>query len=245
MTKVFIATPAFDGRVHVQFAVALAETYMLLASKGIESIMRIHSSGSLLVAERNRLLKSFLETDCTHMLCIDSDLGWPPQAVLAMLDHDLDFVGGCYPARGENIFLFRPVYKEDKSLVISEKKLIKMEYIPAGFLLIKRHVIEKMIADRPDLYFKPKDPLQAKEDGHYLFGIELMDGEFWGEDFVFCRRARESGFDIWADPLVEFDHAGTRGMLANCLTNDKEKSRGSICDVKNVQDLYPAYPRVL
>lgn len=224
-TKLFIATPAFDGKVNVQYAIALAETYALLASKGIETVIRIHSSGSLLVAERNRLLKAFMQSDCTHMLCIDSDLGYPAQAVAALLEQDVDFVGGCYPARGENIFLFRPVYLENKSLVVNEKNLIKMEYIPAGFLLFKREVIKKLIDIHPELYYKPKDAASADQDGYYLFQLGLRDGEFWGEDFEFCRLVREANFDIWVDPMIEFDHNGTRGSLVNCLTNDQSKAR--------------------
>lgn len=223
MTKIFIATPAFDGRVHVQYAISLAETQNLLFSKNIGVQININSSGSLLVAERNRLLKQFLESDCTHILCVDSDMGWPAQAVPAMIDHDVDLVGGCYPARGENIFLFRPVYKEDNGIVLNEKcTLLKMDYIPAGFLLIRRAVIEGMIKHFPELYFCPKKPDAKNQDGHYLFGIELFDGEFWGEDFVFCRRARQAGFDIWVDPLIEFDHCGVRGKLLDCLTDKKQ-----------------------
>lgn len=225
MTKLFIATPAFSGTVHVQYAISLAETYALLCSKGIESVIKIHSSGSLLVAERNRLVKAFLSTDCTHMLCIDSDLGWPSQAIIAMIDHDVDFVAGSYPARGENIFLFRPVYNENNSLITCDKKLVKMEYIPAGFMLIKRCVFEKIIQDNPEIYFCPKDTASKDECGHLIFNTEVKDGEFWGEDFVFCRMARNSGFEIWVDPMIEFDHAGTRGMMINCLTNDQDKSR--------------------
>lgn len=225
MTKVFLATPAFSGKVNVAYAISLAETFALLASKGIETQICIHSSGSLLVAERNRLNKAFLTSDCTHMLCVDSDLAWPPQAVPAMLDYDLDFVAGCYPARGENIFLFRPVYLPNGAVETSEKHLLKMNYIPAGFMLIKRCVIE-MLHDvfRCD-YFQPKDPEQAHEDGYCIFNTEVRDGEFWGEDFTFCRKVRECGFDIWVDPLIEFDHNGTRGQMAACLTNDPDKAR--------------------
>jgi hypothetical protein len=184
----------------------------------------MNSSGSLLVAERNRLIKSFLASECTHMLCIDSDLGWPPQAVLALIKHDKDFVAGCYPARGERTFLFRAFLNEDSSIV-REGDLLKMEYIPAGFMLLKREMIEKMIEHFPELYFQPKAESLKHEDGHYLFGIELMDGEFWGEDFVFCRRARQAGFDIWVDPLIEFDHAGLRGKLLEVLSNQKEEPK--------------------
>jgi len=225
--KVFIATPAFDGRVHVQYAVALAETHTLLASHRIDIQVNINSSGSLLVAERNRLNKAFLASDCTHMLCIDSDLGWPAGAVKAMLDHDVDFVAGLYPARGEkNVFMFRPVYKEDKSIEKTEKNLLKMNYIPAGFMLIKRHVIERTTAHFSHLYFEPKHKDFKHENGYCLYNTEIVDGEFWGEDYVFSRRVREAGFEILVDPLIEFDHAGTRGALIHALSDippDKQK----------------------
>src|SRR5260221_4840428 len=185
MTQVFVATPAFDGRVHVQYATSLSETYVALISNGVNVQININSSGSLLVAERNRLNKAFLASEATHMLCIDSDLGWPPHCVLGMLEHDVDFVAGLYPARGEKTFLFRPVCNEDKSIVKHESRyLLKMNYVPAGFMLIKRQVIEKMNEQFSHLYFKPKNKLLEKEDGFCLFDTEVKDGEFWGEDFV-------------------------------------------------------------
>jgi hypothetical protein len=223
MIKLFIATPAFDGRVHVQYAISLADTSVLLQSQGIGVQLNINSSGSLLVAERNRLNKAFLASECTHMLCIDSDLGWPCHAVKAMIDHDVDFVAGLYPARGEKTFLFRGCYNEDGSLITHEtKQLLKMNHIPAGFMLIKRNVIEKMTEHFSHLYFKPKHIDYEKEDGFCLYNTEVKDGEFWGEDYVFCGRAREAGFDIWVDPLIEFDHSGTRGAFHSLLYNKKE-----------------------
>lgn len=219
--KIFIATPAFDGKTHVQYTIALAETCMLLATNGIEYKISVNCSGSLLIAERNRLNKAFLESDCTHMLCIDSDLGWPPVAVLKMLQHEVDFVAGLYPARGEKTFLFRGCHNEDGALQSNGKGLLKMQYIPAGFMLIKRCVLEKMTEHFSHLYFQPKSEKLKDEWGHCLFETEVKDGEFWGEDYVFCRRVRECGFDIWIDPLIQFDHAGNIGMFAEMLTQEK------------------------
>lgn len=236
MTKLFIATPAFDGRVHVQYAIALADTQTLLYSHGIPIQIAINSAGSLLVAERNRLNKAFLASECSHMLCIDSDLAWPPGAVKAMIDHDVDFVAGLYPARGEsNTFLFRPVYNEDRSIAKNEKNLLKMNYIPAGFMLIKRHVIERMTAHFSDLYFEPKHKDFKHENGYCLFNTEVKDGEFWGEDYVFSRRVREAGFEILVDPLIEFDHAGTRGSIIQVLTDKKEEANAQKNNAESCQ----------
>lgn len=219
--KLMIATPAYSGKVDIPYALSLANTYLACASHGIQVQPLIVASGSLLVAERNRILEAFYTSDCTHLLMIDSDLGWPPEAVLAMLAAEKEFVAGVYPARGEkNTFLFRPV-TEPNGRIVNEKHLLKMNYIPAGFMLVSKTCVQKIRDHFPELYFEPKNKEVANPDpGYCLFNTEVWEGEFWGEDFVFCRRAREAGVDIWVDPLIQFDHAGTVGMLIQALTSD-------------------------
>jgi hypothetical protein len=226
MTKIYLATPAYDGKVNVQYAISMAETANILQANGVPMRINISTSGSLLVAERNRLVKAFLETDCTHMLCIDSDLGWPAQAVAAMLMKDKEFIAGVYPSRKENVYMFRPSLMENGSVICDkENGLLKMEYIPAGFMLLKRSVLEKMIAKFPETEFVPKD--KVSPSGHCLFNTEVWDGEFWGEDYVFCRRAREAGIDIWVDPLIQFDHNGVVGCMTSVLTDKPpEENKG-------------------
>lgn len=219
MTKLFIATPAFDGKVNVSYACALSDTCLYLASLGIQTVMRIHTSGSLLVRERNDLIKAFLTSDCTHMLCIDSDIAWNPSDVQKMINLDEDFVAALYPARGpDKCFLFRGVYGENKRMDVSKKGLLEMEYIPAGFMMLKRIVPERMMEVFPDLHYLPKDESLAHTEGYCLFDTEVWQGEFWGEDYVFCRRARKAGFKIWIDPTIKLDHAGIAGAFMECLT---------------------------
>lgn len=225
MTKLFIATPAFDGKVTVPFACSLCDTRLCMAANGIEMIVRIHTSGSLLVRERNDLIKAFLETDATHMMMIDSDIGWNAVDIKRLIDFNEDFAAALYPARGEKTFLFRGIYEdEDKRMQVSSKGLLPMEYIPAGFMMVKRCVLEKMIEHFPELYYEPKDPSLKHTAGHYLFATELWNGEFWGEDYVFCRRAREAGFKIWIDPSIVLDHAGNKGAFIEILSDKPNDS---------------------
>jgi hypothetical protein len=223
-TKLMIATPAYDGKVNIQYALSYANTKVFLESQGVEVVPVITASGSLLVAERNRLLEAFWQSDCTHVLFIDSDLGWPPEAVGALLQADKEFIGGCYPARGaEDMFLFRPVVDKDFKMT-QENHLLKMEYIPSGFILLSRGAIKKMRDKFPELYFEPKIKyINNPDPGYCLFNTEVYEGEFWGEDFVFCRRAMQAGIEIWVDPLIQFDHAGTIGMLAEKIMKEQEK----------------------
>lgn len=226
--SLMIATPAYSGTVNIPYCLSFANTCNTLRMHGIEVTPHIAASGSLLVAERNKIVQAFWESECTHLLCIDGDLGWPPQAVLAMLDANKEFVAGVYPARGpDKCFLFRP-FTHDDGAIITENHLLKMQYIPAGFMMLSRQAIQKMRDKYPDLYYEPKDKRNNPEPGYCFFDTEVYEGEFWGEDFVFCRRAREAGIEIWVDPLIQFDHAGNVGMLIDCLVQ-KEKP-----DDKNV-----------
>jgi hypothetical protein len=223
--KLMIATPAFSGKVDIPYAVSFASTVQLLGLHKIEVVPLIVSSGSLLVAERNRLVEAFWKSDCTHLLCIDSDLGWPAEAVLAMLNRNKDFVAGVYPARksGEVEYLFRPVLNPDNTIV-NENGLLKVEYIPAGFIMLSKGAIKKMREKHPDLYYKPKEELiNSPKEAFCFFNTEVWQGEFWGEDYVFCRKALEAGIDIWVDPFIQFDHAGTVGMLIEHLTSQQHK----------------------
>ena len=218
-----IVTPAYSGTVHAPYAISLAETYKHLTDNGIKVTFEIEPNSSLLVASRNRLTERFWQSDATHMLCIDSDLGWAPQAVLAMLQTNKEFIAGVYPSRKEKGFMFRPLYKNSQTQELTaEGHLLKMEAVPAGFMLISRSAIKKMRQFYPELYYAPKDPRDTSESTYALFNTELIDGQFWGEDYVFCVRALKAGIDIWVDPFIMFDHAGTVGMLSQILTDKRD-----------------------
>lgn len=229
MKKLFIGTPAYEGKVYVQYAMALLDTCELLKSCGIEPVVRIPVSGSLLVADRNRLIQMFWESDCDYMLCIDNDLGWNPYAVMKMLNSGKDFVAGVYPTRNNEGFTFRPETEEDGKIVqCPETQLLQMQYIPAGFMLFSREVIAKMREKYPELYYSPKDPRSKTESAFCFFDTLVWEGEFWGEDYVFCKRVRDAGIDIWVDPMIDFNHAGVCGSLIQSLTTDKSLAQGNV-----------------
>ena len=226
MTKLMIGTPAHKGNLSIGYALSFCKTVQLLAVNGIVVVPRIAPSGSLLVEERNRIIEDFWNSDCTHLLCIDADLGWAPPAVQAMLDVKKDFVAGVYPARNvmEETFIFRPILNDDMSF-ISENHLLKMEYVPAGFLLLSRECIKKMREALPHLHYAPKQDFNSNPPEAFLFfNTEVYEGEFWGEDFTFCRNAKKAGIDIWVDPLIQFEHDGQIGALHQYIASKQAKA---------------------
>jgi len=219
--RLMIATPAHNGQVTAKYALSLLASGDLLTKNNITLDVSINLSGTLLVAERNNLIQQFLDSECTHILCVDADISWNAETVLEMLSYDIEFIAGLYPSRQKEIFIFRPYFKQDKSLICNDKGLFLMEYVPACFMMLKRSAIEKMIAKFPETKFSAKEAETKNESGWALFNTEIYDGEFWGEDYVFCRRAREAGLEIWVNPLFEFTHGNITGKLIDAMVQRK------------------------
>jgi hypothetical protein len=220
--RILIATPTYEHKVHISYMMAALDTVRLLESQGFEVDLQIPSQSSLVVHSRNAILQRFIETDFDYLLMVDSDLSWDPEAVIRLIHANKEFSGGVYPDRMGRGFLFRPSVGENNQIKICEETmLIKMEYIPAGFILLKRSAIQRMQYQFPELYYESAD---KTDKGFCLFNTEVIDGQFWGEDYVFCRRAKESGIDIWVDPHIPFNHAGLNGKLMDVLTTNKEEN---------------------
>jgi len=205
--KIFLCTPAYDGKVHRQYAVSLAATCHMLIQKGHEVFINLSSQSTLLVAARNNFIREFLETECTHILMVDSDLGWNPNELLELMKFDKDILSGVYPSRKDRIFVYNPDFKEDGKSFKTDGVLVKANFVPAGFILMKRGAIEKMVRDYSHLAYESKCGVGDK--GTLLFNTEVIDGEFWSEDYVFFKRAKESALEVWMDPRMTFDHAGS------------------------------------
>lgn len=223
--KILIATPAYDRKVSVFYMLCILDTVRELEKLGHHVDVQIPMDSSLLTRARNDILQKFMEMESDYLLMIDSDLAWNAKYVLDLLEADKEFSCGVYPSRDGRGYKFEPYLNDDGSLVICPNTgMIKAKYVPAGFLLLKRSAIEKMQEQFPEYYYEPKNPLSYHGKGYCLFNTEVFHGEFWGEDFTFCRRAKEARVDIWINPYIPFSHAGVEGRLTDILSNNREDS---------------------
>lgn len=220
--KILISTPAYDRKVEVPYMLSMLDTVRLLEMEGFEVHVQIPMQGALLVHTRNAILQRFIDLECDYALLVDSDIGWDPESVMRLIVADKEISGGVYPARDGKGYKFEACSEQDGRIIrCPETNLLKMNFIPAGFMLLKRSAIEKMQQRFPELYYEPKNSDSNFTKGYCLFNTEVWGNEFWGEDCVFCRRARETGLEIWIDPTIEFNHAGIVGKLMDILTTDK------------------------
>ena len=216
--KLMIAIPCYDGKVNIRTAFAIAELVPKLDKMGVR-LNLVHMSGcSIITKARNKLVRNFMESDCTDFLFVDSDVVINTDAVtrILALSSDKDVVAGSYPRRSKDAKFFLDFYlDEDGQLEFDEHGLMRVESVSTGFMLIRRHVIEHMIEKHPEWKY------QGDGDGeteHALFDFMILDGQYIGEDYAFCLRARQDGFKIYLDPMISLPHIGTEEF-----TRDFEK----------------------
>lgn len=103
--KIFVATPMYGGNCSMVYTRSLCDLTTLCTKLGIELRNFFLANESLVTRARNYCAESFLSTDYTHLMFIDSDIGFNPYDVLTLLalqsaeDSPYDVIGGAYPKK--------------------------------------------------------------------------------------------------------------------------------------------------
>ncbi|MBN3037234.1 MAG: hypothetical protein JW834_02200, partial [Candidatus Diapherotrites archaeon] len=177
--KVAIGIPVMDN-IPLEFF----HSYMDLEKP--EGTVCITTKHKPLDEARNRIAKAALDSGCTHLFFMDSDMVFPPNALKKLLSLDKPVAGGLY---FRTVPPYKPLllqYKDGGYKTMYEfpdNEVVPVDATGTGCLLIKREVLEKMM----EPWFKFTDV---------------------SEDFQFCRNARQSGFDIFVDTSVACGHLG-------------------------------------
>ena len=105
--KLFVATPMYGGQCHGMYAKSMADLSAVCAKYGIEMRAYYLFNESLITRARNYCVDEFMRSGYTHLMFIDSDIGFNPQDVLALMalqgsdadDDDYDVIGAPYPKK--------------------------------------------------------------------------------------------------------------------------------------------------
>ena len=97
---ILVGTPCYSGTVTVQYMRSLFNMVGHLNSEGIHVDIITPSHESLITRGRNFIANEFLrQEEYTHLLFIDSDIGFEPETGLRYLRADKDIVCGIYPTK--------------------------------------------------------------------------------------------------------------------------------------------------
>jgi GT2 family glycosyltransferase len=150
---------------------------------------------------RNRLVRTFLASDCTHFLMMDDDVE-PPQGALArLLAMDRPVATGVYPlfSSGRLVASVKGIRDKDWPETCPPG-VFPVKHSGLGFALVQRQTFERIGFP----WFK---------------WPEEEDGTNVGEDVWFCHRVREAGLQIVCDGSVACGHVKCNFDLAHAWSN--------------------------
>mgnify|MGYP000398004091 CR=1 FL=1 len=102
--KIMVATPMYGGQCAGTYTRSSVELAKNAAKHGVEVDFWYLFNESLITRARNYCADEFMRSDCTHLMFIDSDIGFDPNDVLALAaladpDSDKDIICGPYPKK--------------------------------------------------------------------------------------------------------------------------------------------------
>ena len=173
--KIFIGTPMYGGQCHGMYSKSCNDLAAMGAQMGVEIKFFYLFNESLITRARNYICDEFMRSGFTHLVFLDSDIGFNPHDVLALValsneDSDKDIVCGPYPKKciaWERIasavthgvsatdleqyvgdYVFNPVGGAQQMAINEPVEVLEGG---TGFMCIQRHVLEKYAEEYKDI----------------------------------------------------------------------------------------------
>ena len=102
-TKLFIPVICYNHTANTEYMMSLIRLTHKLRDQDIEFVLFPIVFDSLVSRARNAATAHFLNSDCTHMIFIDSDIEFDAESVLKLLRHGKDVVAGVYAKKYYNL----------------------------------------------------------------------------------------------------------------------------------------------
>lgn len=238
--SLFVATPMYGGRCFGAYVNSMMGLQAEAMRRGIPMQFALIFNESHIDRARNNLAKTFLATNHTHMMFIDSDIEFEANDVLKLLEladpiTDRDVICGFYPKKEiswKNVVAAVKAGYADEDPSVLEYFVGNMVFTPAmvpessqprpiaelaplheggcGFMMIQRHVFERIANAQPELIIKNQHELHS----FTVFFDAKPDPDanpvphFLTEDYDFCRLVRNCGMKIWLAPWMKLTHHG-------------------------------------
>lgn len=193
--KLFIAAPMYGGQCAGMFTRSIADLSALCTHYGIQVRFYFLFNESLITRARNYCADEFMRSGDTHLMFIDSDIGFNPNDVVALLalqnpdatQDNYDIIAGPYPKKcisWEKIKLAVDKGMADENPNDLEKFVGDYVFNPTGetreiplgqpvevleagtgFMMIRRNTFEKFRKAYPQQFYKPDHVRTEHFDG--------------------------------------------------------------------------------
>ena len=231
-TFLVIGTPCYGRQVSDIYAASLLKLQMACVQRNVRLLVHMLGSEALITRARQNVVAHFLSnSEATHLLFVDADIGFEPEQVFRLLDFDVDACAAIYPLKrldwnkigsiarekAQENFAARSlsylVQFSDTGRIEALNDFARVSYAGTGFLMLKRPMLLAMIERYPELRYahehRPNDPLDNSPWRYALFNCFVDEaGTYLSEDFSFCRRWTDMGGEIWIDLRSRLTHLG-------------------------------------
>ena len=193
--KLFVATPMYGGQCHGMYTKSTADLAKLTSHYGIETKFFYLFNESLITRARNYCVDEFMRSDYTHMIFIDSDIGFDANDVLTMLalmdtenpENDKHIMCGPYPKKTiawekikkavdkgfaddnpGNLEKYVGDYVFNPASGQSQIRLdepVKVLEGGTGFMMITKHAFQEFEKAYPDYSYRPDHVRTKNFDG--------------------------------------------------------------------------------
>jgi hypothetical protein len=181
--SIFVGTPMYGGNCAGTFTKSCTDLAMLCAANGISLKFYYLFNESLVQRARNYIVDEFLRSDCSHLMFIDSDIGFNPRDILSMLalnitnPDTMEIITGPYPkktiawekiqqaskqGRGDDNPFELEAYSADYvfnpvqgQTSFNLGQPLEIAEGGTGFMLIPRGALEKYAEAYPEFRYKP------------------------------------------------------------------------------------------
>ena len=209
--KLFIALPAYDFKVSLKLAVSLARFAQKAPQHGIEIQIGSICGCSVVSRARNLLVKDLMESPCTDLLFIDADINFEPDDVLRLLawasDPKKGIVAGVPRTRKTDKVYIATLDQDEEGVTMNGMGLVRAKRVATAFMMVRRDVFETLINAHPEWNYHDTN---TGRQLNAVFDFKVTPEGYMGEDFLFCDRAREHGYEVWVDPTIKLGHMGVQ-----------------------------------
>ena len=165
----------------------------MIARWNFNYYITIPTEGFNTAENRNFIAAKAIQNDCTYILFSDDDMVYEPDVLGRLLAHDKDIVGGFYNARHQpTALIIEYIEKMTDEEAKAKKDIFQCNALGGGMLLVKTDVFKKITSP--------------------FFGYKWHDNGMvsMSNDWYFCEKAKQAGYEIWVDPTLKLGHLGDR-----------------------------------
>jgi hypothetical protein len=149
--KIMVATPMYGGQCAGMYCKSTNDLAIYTANYGVNLRFYYLFNESLITRARNYCVDEFLRSDCTHLVFIDSDIGFAAQDIFVMLQlqmsdpDNINVITGPYPKKS----ISWEKIKKAVDLGYGEKSPFELENFVGDYVFNPAHGTKSFRIDQP------------------------------------------------------------------------------------------------